>query len=599
MSDGKNFFLNVENSASGQAWVDRLDRVGRNNALAISQKYGLADQLARVLSGRGVDEDDATAFLSPTLKSLMPDPRCLVDMEKAAARIVEAIEKREHVAVFGDYDVDGAASAALLARFLHFFSVSSRIYIPDRLVEGYGPNPQAMRMLVEEGMSLIVTVDCGANSPEAITAARVAGGDVVVLDHHQMGDSVPDAANALVNPNRPDDLSGQGHLCAAGVVFLTLVEVSRQLRVKGKQTPDLLALLDLVALATVCDVVPLTGLNRAFVVKGLQVARMQNNQGLNALSKVAKIDAPLNSFHFGYVLGPRINAGGRIGNQALGAQLLSTNSPDEAERIAVELNRLNQERQVIEAVQLEEAEVHLALDGDVADLPSALVVASPDWHPGIIGLLAARLKERFSRPVFAIALKADGTGSGSGRSVAGLDIGALVRQAVDEGILEKGGGHSMAAGLTIRADHVEQFKHWLQDKTAHKMTQLHASRVLNVDGILSASGATVELVELLEQAGPFGAGNPPPVFVVPEHRLVHVREVGTGHLSLEVVGLDGVRLKAIAFRAVGTELGNFLLDNRGNSIHLAGSLAINHWNGRVSPQLRVLDAAFPSARETL
>lgn len=591
MNDKKRFFLNVEKSAAGQAWVERLDLTGRNNALAISQKYGLADQLARVLSGRGVDENDAVDFLSPTLKTLMPDPRTFVDMEKAAARIVQAIEKREQVAIFGDYDVDGACSAALLARFFRFYSLASRIYIPDRMVEGYGPNPEAMRMLVKEGATLIVTVDCGANSPEAIVAARTAGADVVVLDHHQMADTVPDAANALVNPNRPDDLSGKGYLCAAGVVFMTLVEVSRQLRERGVKTPDLLGFLDLVALASVCDVVPLIGLNRAFVVKGLQVARMQNNPGLNALSKVAKVDAPLNSFHLGYVLGPRINAGGRIGNQVLGAQLLSTDQPDEADRIAAELNRLNAERQAIEAEQLEEAEAHLALDDALSDTLSAIVVASPDWHPGIVGLLAARLKERFSCPAFAIALKADGTGSGSGRSVLGLDLGMLVRQAVDEGILEKGGGHSMAAGLTIRTDQVGTFRQWIQSKTAQKMTELHASRSLTIDGMLSANGVTVELYELLEQAGPFGTGNPAPVFVVPEHRLVHIREVGINHLSLEVAGLDGARLKAIAFRAVGTALGDFLLKNQGKSIHLAGSLGLNHWNGRVTPQLRVLDAA--------
>ncbi|MET3560295.1 single-stranded-DNA-specific exonuclease [Bartonella japonica] len=586
------YFLNIESSACGQAWLDSLDIQGMNNAHAISQKFGLPDQLARVLSARDVDESEAVAFINPTLRTLMPHPESFRDMQCAAERIVEAILKQEKVAVFGDYDVDGACSSALVARFLRYFGIKVKIYIPDRIIEGYGPNEQAMRMLVQEGAHLIITVDCGANSPDAVKAGRLAGADIVILDHHQMSE-VHQEAVALVNPNRPDDFSGQGHLCAAGVVFVTLAWVNHLLRKKkfeGK-LPDLLSMLDLVALATICDVVPLQGVNRAFVVKGLQVARSMHNPGIMALTKVARIGEPLNSFHLGFLLGPRINAGGRIGDQALGARLLICEDKDEADRIAEQLDQLNQERQEMENIQLTQAESFIDSLYQAQKIPLSLVIAHQEWHPGIIGILASRLKERFFCPVFVIALKKDGSGIGSGRSISGIDLGTLVREAVALNLLEKGGGHSMAAGITIQSTKIESFREWLEEKVSLMVSQLRTKKSLRIDGCLSASGANKALFDMIEKAGPFGSGNTTPVFVLPSHRLIYLCEVGKGHLRLVISNIEGKKLQGIAFRAVGTSLGDFLSKNIGEMIHLAGNLSLNYWNGTINPQLHVLDAA--------
>lgn len=587
------FFLGVSQSALGQAWFDSLGRDDANKALTISQKFGLNALLARILAARSVEEEDAVDYLTPTLKKLMPNPTQFVDMEKAAARLVKAIENKEQVAIFGDYDVDGACSSAILSKFLNFFQLKTKIYIPDRIVEGYGPNPIAMEMLAREGASLIVTVDCGANSPEAIKAARNVGADVVVLDHHQMGE-IHNEANALVNPNRPDDRSGQGHLCAAAIVFITVAWTCKLLREKEhiKTVPDVLEYLDLVALATICDVVPLIGVNRAFVQKGLQVARTLHNPGIAALARVARVGEPLNVFHFGFLLGPRINAGGRIGDPALGARLLTCQSLEEANGIADKLNQLNQERQAMEAEQLLQAEADIEIMKNGLEQPKVIVVANANWHPGIVGIVAARLKEKFNCPAFAIALKPDGTGVGSGRSISGINLGEIVREAVDLGLLVKGGGHAMAAGITILESKVSELLIWLEDKISKTVDDLRADRSITIDGMISASGATKDLVDLIDQAGPFGSGNPTPIFALPSHRLVDVREVGNGHLSMTLMNSDGTRIKAIAFRSVGTALGDFLTGNLGQTIHVAGNLNLNYWNGSVSTQLRVVDAAI-------
>ena len=587
------FFLGVSQSALGQAWFDSLDRDDTNKALTISQKFGLNALLARILAARSVEEEDAVDYLTPTLKKLMPNPTKFVDMEKAAARLVKAIENKEQVAIFGDYDVDGACSSAILSKFLNFFQLKTKIYIPDRIVEGYGPNPTAMEMLAREGASLIVTVDCGANSPEAIKAARNVGADIVVLDHHQMGE-IHNEANALVNPNRPDDRSGQGHLCAAAIVFITVAWTCKLLREKEhiKTVPDVLEYLDLVALATICDVVPLIGVNRAFVQKGLQVARTLHNPGIAALARVARVGEPLNVFHFGFLLGPRINAGGRIGDPALGARLLTCQSLEEANGIADKLNQLNQERQAMEAEQLLQAEADIEIMKNGLEQPKVIVVANANWHPGIVGIVAARLKEKFNCPAFAIALKPDGTGVGSGRSISGINLGEIVREAVDLGLLVKGGGHAMAAGITILESKVSEFLIWLENKISKTVDDLRADRSITIDGMISASGATKDLVDLIDQAGPFGSGNPTPIFALPSHRLVDVREVGNGHLSMTLMNSDGTRIKAIAFRSVGTALGDFLTGNLGQTIHVAGNLNLNYWNGSVSTQLRVVDAAI-------
>ncbi|APY14621.1 single-stranded-DNA-specific exonuclease RecJ [Brucella sp. 10RB9214] len=588
------FFLGVKQSATGQKWVDRLGPREANTALAIAQHHGISDLVARVLAGRGVSVEGAPEFVDPTLRNLMPDPATLNDMDNAAGRIADAIQRRETVAIFGDYDVDGACSSALMARFLKHYGVQHSIYIPDRIFEGYGPNPDAMRELAAKGASLIVTVDCGTNSAPSLTAARQAGADVVVLDHHQVGGDLPEDAVAIVNPNREDDISQQGHLCAAGVVFLTLVQVAKILRARGKGPgPDLLSMLDLVALATVCDVVPLKGVNRAFVVKGLLVARGQSNVGLAALARVARIGEPLNAFHLGYLIGPRINAGGRIGDAGLGARLLTLDDPAMADRIAMELDRLNQERQAMEAEMLMEAEAEASLEISGGAGASVIVTASDRWHPGIVGLLASRLKEKARRPAFAIAFNANGVGSGSGRSISGLDLGKLVRGAVEKGLLVKGGGHAMAAGITIERGNLGALRAYLEEEAADIVSRLRENQSLSIDGALAASGATVALYEALQKAGPYGSAHPQPLLALPHHVLADVRGVGRDHVRVTLRGADGKRVNAIAFRAAEGDLGRFLFNNIGCSVHVAGNLSLNHWNGSVSPQIQILDAALP------
>lgn len=596
MSGERRYFLDVRQSACGLAWRHRLDQRQENVALAMAQTHGLPDIVARILAGRGVALEAASAFMEPTIRDLLPDPATLTDMDKAAERLARAVRKREPVAIFGDYDVDGASSAALLKRFFDHFGMIAEIYIPDRIFEGYGPNPDAMRELVGRGASLIVTVDCGSNSHAALEAARDAGADVVVLDHHQMAGDLP-VAVAVVNPNREDDLSGQGHLCAAGVTFLAMVRTARLLRDGGHDAgPDLMSLLDLVALATVCDVVPLVGVNRAFVVKGLQVARAMGNPGLGALARAARIGEPLNSFHLGFLIGPRINAGGRIGDAALGSRLLATDDPVEAGEIAATLDRLNQERQAMEQEMLaqarEEADAELASKNP----PAVLVTANEGWHPGIVGLIAARLKEQARRPAFAIAFNPNGTGTGSGRSISGFDLGRLVREAVEAGLLSKGGGHAMAAGITLERARLGELRAFFEERAAETVARLKADDSLAIDAALSADGASLELCEMLERAGPFGQGHPQPVLALPRHQISDAATVGTSHVRVNLRSEAGGRLQAIAFRAAENDLGRFLYDNRGQSVHLAGSISVNHWNGNRRVQFRISDAARADMR---
>ncbi|MBZ9700569.1 MULTISPECIES: single-stranded-DNA-specific exonuclease RecJ [unclassified Mesorhizobium] len=592
MTGERRLFLDVRQSATGVSWEHRLTERQDMVALAIAQGHGVPDIVARVLAGRGVTAEQAERFLDPTIRDLLPDPASLTDMDKAAIRIAAAVMAREKVAIFGDYDVDGAASSALLKRFLAHFSISSEIYIPDRIFEGYGPNPEGMRELVSRGATLIVTVDCGTNSAASIDAANAAGADVVVLDHHQVGGALP-AAHAVVNPNRDDDLSGQGHLCAAGVVFLALVQTAKVLRgrLADATPPDLLSLLDLVALATVCDVVPLTGVNRAFVVKGLQVARQQKNEGMSALARVSRVGEPLSTFHLAYLIGPRINAGGRIGDAALGSRLLATDDPVEARTIAETLDRLNQERQLMEHEMLAAARAEADAELAGGSGPAIVVTASTNWHPGIVGLLASRLKDHARRPAFAIAFNATGTGTGSGRSVSGFDLGRLVREAADAGLIVKGGGHGMAAGITVERTRLGELRAFFEERAAADVFRLQDEESLAIDGALAAEGATLALLDALEKAGPFGAGHVAPVFALPRHRLADARLVGTNHIRADLQSGSGGRIQAIAFRAVDTVLGDFLFKNRGKTIHVAGSLSGNYWNGNRSVQFRIVDAA--------
>ena len=593
-------FLGVRSSARGFHWRERLRPELKSLATAIGQHHGLPEMMGRILAARGIGLDAVPGFLDPTLKSLMPDPSALRDMDKAASRLADAIEAKQRIAIFGDYDVDGACSSALLHRFLSHHDVPSRIYIPDRLFEGYGPNVGAIETLVNEGAKLIVTVDCGTTSFEPLAAARKLGADVLVVDHHQADERLPDV-EAVVNPNRQDDISGQGMLCAAGVVFLVLVAVTRELRRRGfyagTREPDLLSLLDLVALATVADVVPLIGLNRAYVKKGLTVMRARENVGLTALADVAGLTAPPTPYHLGFILGPRINAGGRIGNAALGATLLSTGDAIEAQKIAELLNRLNKERRDVEAIMLEEA---LAIaDQQMADDPSRsmIVVASETWHKGIVGLVASRLVERFRRPACVIAWEAEASrpneGTGSLRSIPGVDLGAAVRAAVAAGLLVKGGGHAMAAGLTVG-------RHNLAALEAHFQTQIKAATVtaneaagLDIDAALVASGATVELMDLMERVSPFGQGNPEARFVLPAHRVKFAKVVGDAHARVLIEGGDGARLDAIAFRAAGQPLGDLLMSTGGMPLHVAGHLRRDTWGGRDRVELQIEDAADP------
>ena len=586
-------FLGVERSVSGNRWVSRLDQAGQNRALAIAQTHGLPELIARVLAGRGVGQDEAMAFLDPTIRGLMPDPHLLTDCEKAAQRLLHAIRKGETVAIFGDYDVDGAASSALLYRFLTHFGVPASIYIPDRIFEGYGPNPTAINQLIDNGATLIVTVDCGSTSFESLEAARARNIDVVVIDHHQVAHELPHC-HALVNPNREDDLSGQGHLCAAGVVFMVLVAALRLLRQTGDsrvRSIDLLAWLDIVALATVCDVVPLKGLNRAYVVKGLIAARHQGNLGLAALFRKAGLNGPVTPYHFGFLIGPRINAGGRIGDAGLGARLLTLADGSEAETIAAKLDELNRERQAMEAAMLQEAEAEALAEYGNGDGASVIVTARENWHPGIVGLIASRLKDKFRRPAFAIAFDSSGKGTGSGRSINGFDMGRMVRAAVDAGLLVKGGGHAMAAGLTVERSNLGKLRAFFTEKAEKQVAGLVANETLKIDGALGASGATVELIDRLETAGPYGSGHPQPVFALPSHRLRDSRLVGQSHIKITLEAQDGGRVDGIAFRAAETPLGELLISSRGAQIHVAGTLGADHWQGSRRVQLRVTDAA--------
>ncbi|MDR3462784.1 MAG: single-stranded-DNA-specific exonuclease RecJ [Beijerinckiaceae bacterium] len=586
--------LGVTTSLRGRPWMSRLDQAGEARALAIAQLTGTSVVLSRILAGRGIGPADAAKYLDPSLRDLMPDPGVLADMNRAAARIARAIEARETVAIFGDYDVDGAASAALLAGYLEACDVPYLIHIPDRIFEGYGPNVEAIQALAARGAKLLVTVDCGTTSHAPLEEAKRLGLDPIVLDHHQAPEHLPDAI--IVNPNRLDDLSGLGQLCAAGVVFMTLAAVQRNLRASGffaaRPEPDLLAALDLVALATVADVAALTGLNRAFVVKGLAVMRERGRPGLRALFDVAGADGPPSAYHLGYLVGPRINAGGRIGDAALGAKLLGIASESEATEIAATLDRLNRERQAMEAATLEEAEAEalrqVGLQGEGA---SVIMVAGPDWHPGIVGIIAGRLREKFGRPAFALAL-ANGSATGSGRSVVGVDLGRSVRGAVEAGILVKGGGHAMAAGITVDSARIEAFRAYLETDLAEAAARARAAEALYVDATLTAAGATPALLASLEKAGPYGAGNPEPVFVFASHRLVDAAPVGVNHIRFKIQAGDGATLEGIAFRAGGEPLGQGLLAGKGRPMHLAGTLSLDRYGGRERVKLRLLDAAL-------
>lgn len=587
-------FLGVQRSVCGRVWRDRLDLRGTQTATAMGQRYGLPELLARILAGRGVALEEVENFLDPTIRKLMPDPNVLTEMDRACARIADAVQHSEDIAIIGDYDVDGATSTALMVRVLRAAGSNPFFHIPDRMFEGYGPNVEAVRKIEARGASLLITLDCGTTSAEALGEASKLGLDVVVVDHHQAGEKLPVAA-ALVNPNREDDLSGLGHLCAAGLTFMTCVGLVRELRSRGhwnsgRVEPDLLQLLDLVALGTVADVVPLKGLNRAFVTKGLISLRNRENHGLRALMDAARLEGPPEAWHLGFLLGPRINAGGRIGDATLGTKLLTTNDPAEANAIAQKLNQLNIERQHVEKQTLEQAEAE-AFASLGHDEHGAIVIASGEgWHPGVVGLVAARLKERFSRPAFAIAMLGE-QGTGSGRSIPGVDLGRAVRSAVEEGLLVKGGGHAMAAGLTVTRDKLGDLRAFLEAKLSEAVEKARHEDCLEIDAAITARGANAELFRMIERAGPYGSGNPAPVFALPSHVVAFADPVGQNHVRARLRSNDGAMISAVAFRCLDRPLGQALLGARGQAMHVAGTLSVNRWQGRETIEMRISDAA--------
>jgi single-stranded-DNA-specific exonuclease len=587
-------FLGIERSLTGRRWAERLgdERI----ALAMAQRHGLPDAICRLLAAREVDLEGVPDFLEPTLRKFLPDPSHLMDMDVAVTRLVRAVQQGERIVVFGDYDVDGATSSALLQRFFRAIGGNAGVYIPDRRKEGYGPNAPALLRLREEGAAVVVTVDCGVTAYEPLSEASKAGLDVIVIDHHQAELALPQAL-AVVDPNRLDDQSPHKQLAAVGVAFLLCVGINRALREAGwyndsRREPDLRQWLDLVALGTVADVVPLTGVNRALVRQGLLVMQRRGNPGLAALADIARLREPPGAYHLGFMLGPRVNAGGRVGQADLGARLLSSDDPHEVGALAIRLDEFNAERRAIEREVLDQAIARIeGLYGpDRKGLPAALVVESEGWHIGVIGIVASRLVERYGRPAFVIGMDGE-VGKGSGRSVRGVDLGAAVLAARQSGLLINGGGHAMAAGLTVEREQLPHLTKFLDERLAPQLGAAPAVRELGIDAALAPGAATQDLVSMIERAGPFGAGNALPRFALTGVRVDYAQPVGEGHVRCSLAGHQRGRIEAIAFRANQSELGRALLDQAKPILHVAGALRLDRYNGRESVRLQIDDAA--------
>ena len=585
-------FLGVARSLSGKRWQARP----HDAALArrFTQTLGIPETLGQIMAARGVALEDGETFLKPTFRALFPDPSSLQDMDKAASLILDAAANKRAITVFADYDVDGATSSAMLRRWLRAIGVQAGLYVPDRIAEGYGPSIAAFETLKAQGTDLVITVDCGAVSHEPLAAARAMGLDVIVLDHHLMpqGAPLPPAA-ALVNPNRPDDQSGQGMLAAAGVVFVLLAALNREGRKRGlfdsRSEPDLIALAGIAALGTVCDVAALTGFNRALVAQGLKVMSRLDNPGIAALAEAAGAAPPFGTYHAGFVLGPRINAGGRVGQADLGARLLASDDAAECAAIAASLEHFNAERRDIEQAVQEAALQALEAHGTEAPV---LVAAGEGWHPGVIGIAAGRLKDRFGKPAIVIGLDR-GTGKGSGRSVSGVNLGAAIGAAARAGIIEKGGGHAMAAGLSLRADQVDGLRAFLIERIGEDARQAAASRALRIDALMSARGADLQFVQELQKAAPFGMGNPEPVFGFAAMRVRWASALKGGHVRCTLEDASGgATIKAIAFRARDLGFAEALLANDGRLLHVAGKLKEDTYKGRSSVDLRIEDVAL-------
>jgi len=590
-------FLDVTRSLSGRAW--RARPVDPAIVRAHQQSHGLSEPLARAIAARGVKAGEADHYLSPTLKALFPDPSSFTDMDRAAEILIDALVAERPTMVFADYDVDGATSAAQLVRWFRYMGVELPIYIPDRLTEGYGPSPAAFKTIRESGAELVVTLDCGAAAYDAIASAATIGLEVVVIDHHLMREDPP-AAAAVVNPNRPGCQSGQGVLAAAGVTFVLLTALNREARRRGlfseeRPQPDPRQWLDLVALGEVCDVTQLVGFNRALTTLGLRVMSNWANPGLKALFEVGKGTGPASVFHAGFVLGPRINAGGRIGRSDLGARLLSTDDPEEARMLAEELDGLNTERKAVEAGVVEEAVAVLERGSNFNPDASVIVVAGEGWHPGVIGIVAGRLRERYRKPVVVIGIdRAANVGKGSGRSQPGVNLGAAIQAAYEAGLLMSGGGHAMAAGLSIRPDTIPELRAFLEERLSGEMEAVGPEAV-EIDALVQPRAADRALFEDFQRLAPFGPGNPEPMFALTAVRPDRVMALKGGHVRMDLVGPTGERLKAISWRSAETDLGRRLLAG-GGALHVAGRLKPDDYMGRKGVQLEIEDAADPRAR---
>ena len=584
--------LGVDRSFQGRRWQTPASNDQTVGELKASLE--ISENLARILAGRGFSLDTAHPFLYPTLKELMPDPSILVDMDKAVDRLVKAVRHSEVIAIFGDYDVDGATSSALLIKFFQAIGIEVTSYIPDRMREGYGPNTAALLKLHSDGADVVITVDCGITAYEPLKSAAECGLDVIVIDHHKAEVELP-IATAVVNPNRLDDHSGQGHLAAVGVTFLVLVALNRALRLSSwyeqnhLREPDLRVFLDLVALGTVCDVVPLLGLNRAYVNQGLAVMAKGGNVGLRALANAASMEEAPRAFHLGYLLGPRVNAGGRVGEAPLGTRLLSIDDPEEAVILAMRLNEYNADRKNIEAAVLVEA-IEQA-EGLTGPKDVIIFVLGENWHPGVIGIVASRLRERYDLPACVVA-REGGIAKGSGRSVPGIDLGQAVLAARDTGLLISGGGHAMAAGFTVEESRLREFQKFLADHISGQSTRDSSQPTYRIDTIISVEGATLELVRGLTRLEPFGSDNEEPQTAVASARVVQADIVGSGHVRCILTGESGGRVKGIAFNSADSELGHALLNSQGRPLHLAGYLREDNWQGRSSVQLVVNDGAW-------
>lgn len=591
MSGDADHFLGISRSLTGRRWRQRRgdDRI----ALALAQRLGVPEIVGRVMSARGIELDAAQQFLAPTLREMLPDPSLFKDMNRAVERLTTAIVRGETIAIFGDYDVDGATSAALLHRFINGVGGKSITYIPDRHREGYGPNLAALLKLKEEGAGVVVTVDCGIAGHVPLAAAAKAGIDIIVVDHHVSEPSLP-VAVAVVNPNRLDETGVHTELAAVGVTFLSIVGVNRALRKRGwyaaRPEPKLMDWLDLVALGTICDVVPLTGVNRALVAQGLKVMRRRRNIGIAALADVAGVEEPLDAYHAGFVLGPRVNAGGRVGESELGSRLLSCEDPLEAQALARRLDAFNRERRDIEAMVL--AEAIAMIDRAPQQNRSLLIAAKNGWHAGVIGIVAGRLRERYNRPACVVAFEGE-IGKGSGRSVSGVALGPTIIAARQAGLLINGGGHAMAAGFTVKRDGLEALREFLETRLPRPSEGAELQPELGIDGMVTPAAANFELAETIERLGPFGAGNAEPRFALGHARLIYAEPVGEQHLRLVLGDAMGTtRIKAMLFRASENGLGTALMNLRGATIHIAGKLRVNRWQGREETRLLVDDAAM-------